>query len=217
MFAASTGRIRKIRNGTSGALERVSIRTNVARIAIETSSSRIVRAELQPTSGAFEIAYTSSASPPVTVTAPARSKRRWPRSARLSGTNGRASPKTSAPTGTLTKKIHSQPRYLTMIPPKSTPAAAPEPPRAPQMPRALFRSAPSSKVVVTIERAAGEMIAAPMPWRARAPISTPISFARPQMSEATVNRTSPPRKTRLRPSRSAIRPPSRRKPPKVIA
>ena len=67
------------------------------------------------------------------------------------------------PTGTLTKKIHSQPRYLVRTPPASTPTAAPEPPIAPQIPSALFRSAPSSKVVVMIESAAGVMIAAPRP------------------------------------------------------
>ena len=48
--------MRKIRKGISGDLERSSIRTKVARIAIEAISSRIVRAEVQPTSGAFEIA-----------------------------------------------------------------------------------------------------------------------------------------------------------------
>jgi hypothetical protein len=106
------------------------------------------------------------------VTAPATSKRRSATSTRLSGTNAVARKKTSTPTGTLTKKIHSQPRYLTRMPPKSTPAAAPEPPRAPQIPSALFRSAPSVNVVVTIERAAGEMIAAPRPWTARAAINT---------------------------------------------
>src|ERR1044072_3120259 len=59
------------------------------------------------------------------------------------------------PTGMLIQKIHSQPRYLTRMPPKRTPAAAPEPPSAPQIPSALLRSAPSLKVVVTIESAAG--------------------------------------------------------------
>jgi hypothetical protein len=55
-LAASSERIRKIRNGISGARERSSIRTKTARIATEAISSRIVRAEPQPTSGAFEIA-----------------------------------------------------------------------------------------------------------------------------------------------------------------
>ena len=135
----------------------------------------------------------------------------------LSGTKRSVRNSTSAPTGTLTKKIHSQPRYLVRIPPKSTPAAAPEPPSAPQIPSALLRSAPSRKVVVTIERAAGEMIAAPRPCTARAPIRTFALFARPQASEAAVKMTSPTMKISRRPSRSAIRPPSKRKPPKVIA
>src|SRR5213593_4482908 len=109
-------------------------------------------------------------------------------SARLSGTKIGVSAKTSTPTGTLTQKIHSQPRYLVRIPPKRTPAAAPEPPSAPQIPSALFRSAPSVKVVVTIERAAGEMIAAPSPWTARALIRTPELVASPHVSDASVKR-----------------------------
>ena len=75
----------------------------------------------------------------------------------------------------LTKKIHSQPRYFVRTPPASTPTAAPEPPTAPQTPSALFRSAPSVNVVETIERPAGETIAAPRPWTARAAISTPLA------------------------------------------
>ena len=90
------------------------------------------------------------------------------RSERLSRTSRGASRKAITPTGTLTKKIHSQPRYFVRRPPASTPTAAPEPPIAPQMPSALLRSGPSSKVVMMIESAAGEMIAAPRPCTARA-------------------------------------------------
>ena len=92
----------------------------------------------------------------------------------------------ATPTGTLTKKIHSQPRYFVSTPPASTPTAAPEPPIAPQMPSALLRSAPSSNVVMMIESAAGEMIAAPKPCTARAPISTPSDHASPQRNDAIV-------------------------------
>src|SRR5438046_284896 len=81
-------------------------------------------------------------------------------SMRLSATSKTVSASTAMPTGTLTKKIHSQPRYLVRMPPMRTPTAAPLPPTAPQIPSALFRSAPSAKSVVTIERAAGETIAA---------------------------------------------------------
>ena len=54
------------------------------------------------------------------------------------------------------------------MPPKSTPAAAPLPPIAPQMPSALLRSAPSSNASSMIDSAAGETIAAPTPCTARA-------------------------------------------------
>ncbi len=163
MFAAATARMRKIENGTSGANVRVSQTTKPARIAIATPPAIAVSTEIQPTSGAFEIAYTSSARPPVTESAPNASRRRWSRSAWLSRTIGRVSDRTRAPTGMFTKKIHSQPRYFVRMPPKRTPAAAPDPPSAPQIPSALFRSAPSGNVVVTIESAAGLMIAAPIP------------------------------------------------------
>ena len=95
------------------------------------------------------------------------------------------------PTGTLTKKIHSQPRYFVSTPPASTPTAAPEPPIAPQMPSALLRSGPSSNVVMMIESAAGEMIAAPRPCSARAPISTPSDHAKPQRNDAIVKTATP--------------------------
>ena len=67
------------------------------------------------------------------------------------------------PMGTFTHSTHSQPTYSVRIPPSRTPAAPPDPATAPQTPSALLRSAPSEKVVVTIESAAGESSAAPRP------------------------------------------------------
>ena len=119
------------------------------------------------------------------------------------------------PIGTLTNSTQRQLRPLVRIPPRSTPAAPPAPATAPQIPSARLRSAPSAKVVVMIERAAGETIAAPSPWTARAAISHPSDCAIPPANDATENRTRPSMNMRRRPSRSAIRPPSRRKPPKV--
>ncbi len=153
----------------------------------------------------------------MTDDAPITSKFRPTSGARLSRTTRGESASTSAPTGTLTKKIHSQPRYLTRMPPKRTPAAAPLPPIAPQMPSALFRSGPSSNVVVMIESVAGDTIAAPKPCTARAAMSTPVVLARPQASEAIEKIATPMRNIRLRPRMSPARPPSSRKPPNVIA
>ena len=79
----------------------------------------------------------------------------------------------------LMKKIHSQPRPSTRRPPISQAVVAPKPPSAPQIPSALLRSAPSGKSVVMIESAVGVMIAAPIPWKARAPISAVVRPGEP--------------------------------------
>ena len=69
------------------------------------------------------------------------------------------------------------------MPPSRTPAAAPKPPTAPQTPSAMFRSRPSRNVVIRIERAAGEITAAPRPCTARAAMSEASLHASPATSE----------------------------------
>jgi hypothetical protein len=54
------------------------------------------------------------------------------------------------------KKIQDQLSALVSAPPSRTPAAPPLPEAAPQIPSATLRSRPSLKVVVRIDRAAGE-------------------------------------------------------------
>jgi hypothetical protein len=117
----------------------------------------------------------------------------------------------------LMKKIHCQPGPSTSGPPISHAIVAPKPPFMLQIPSALFRSAPSGNVVEMIESALGVMIAAPMPCTARAVIRAPGDQASPQTSEASVKAATPTMNTRRRPSRSAARPPSRSRPPKVRA
>src|SRR3954454_12952742 len=119
------------------------------------------------------------------------------------------------PIGTLTNRTHSQPAHSVSMPPSRTPAAPPEPATAPHTPMARLRSAPSSKSTVTSERAAGDSSAAPRPWTARAEISHTSFWARPPAREAPANRMRPAMNIRRRPIRSAMRPPSSRKPPKV--
>lgn len=122
---------------------------------------------------------------------------------------------TSTPTGTLTKKIHSQPAYSVRMPPSSSPTAPPAPAMEPHTASARLRSGPSRKVTVMIASAVGEMIAAPRPWMPRAMISTSCERASPHSGEAAVKTTNPTRNSRTRPSRSPSRPPSSRNPPKV--
>jgi hypothetical protein len=64
-----------------------------------------------------------------------------------------------------------------------------------------------------IDRAAGVSSAAPTPCTARETISASGEFAKPLASDAAVNVTRPARKTDRRSRRSAIRPPSSRRPP----
>ena len=84
---------------------------------------------------------------------------------------------TPIPTGRLMRKMARQSTSSVSVPPSSTPMAAPAPPTAPQTPSAFARSGPW-KVVVMIDSAAGDSIAAPRPWPARAAKKT--RFARRQ-------------------------------------
>jgi hypothetical protein len=131
-------RERKIRSGTSGPSERPSIRTNVASRATEPASRPIVCGLPQPASGASAIANTSASTPAVTVTAPARSKQRTQSGSTLSGRSRGVSASSTSLTGTLMKKIHSQPSASVIGPPISRPAVAPMPPIPPQIPSALL-------------------------------------------------------------------------------
>ena len=89
-------------------------------------------------------------------------------------------------------------------------AVAPMPPQAPS---ALLRSAPSPNMFMTMDSAAGSTTAAPRPWMPRMMIRNVSLVASAQASEAAVKIASPAMNRRLRPSRSAARPPSRRNPP----
>ena len=102
-------------------------------------------------------------------------------------------------------------------PPAISPTVAPPAPMPPQMPSALLRSPPSSNMFITIESAAGSTIAAPSPCSPRIAIRNESVVASAQASEAAVKTPSPRMTMRLRPSRSAARPPRSRKPPKVSA
>src|SRR6266536_5078716 len=92
---------------------------------------------------------------PVIVNAPSGSKFLRAPSTRLSLMKIGVRASTSTPIGTLTKKIHSQPRALVRMPPSRTPIAAPLPPSAPQTPSALLRSDPSANAWLTMESADG--------------------------------------------------------------
>ena len=98
----------------------------------------------------------------------------------------------------------------------TTRAVAPDAEIAPQMPSALVRAGPSSKVAVRIDSPADAVSAAPKPWAPRAVTSTPSVVDSPATREAPAKIATPLTNTLRRPSRSAARPPSSRNPPRKM-
>jgi hypothetical protein len=135
-----------------------------------------------------------------------------PAQSRRPGLGSRASPSfvsaraiVSRPIGTLTKKIHSQPRESTSTPPTSGPTATPTPTLAPQIPSAVLRSRGANSCAIRASTVPN-IAAPPIPCRPRARLSVRASLENPASSDAVVNPTSPAVKTSLRPSRSASEP-----------
>ena len=112
----------------------------------------------------------------------------------------------AAPSGTLSRKIHSQPAEETSAPPTIGPSAMDAPKTAPHTPTACARSRGSVKVLVMIDMATGLSIEAPTPCRTRKATSSSTVGAMLQRTEATVKTPRPRTSVRRRPSRSAIDP-----------
>ena len=101
------------------------------------------------------------------------------------------------------------------MPPRRAPAEAPADATALQTPSARARVVGSVKVAVMIVKVAGARMAAPNPCSARAPINIAWFCDKPPIRLETVKMARPAMKMRLRPNRSAARPPSSMKPAKV--
>ena len=171
--------------------------------------------DAQPALSACEAANTSAPRLSVASSAPRRSRPRHRGCAESAGTTCSAPAASASPTGRLMRKIRRQSTSSVRVPPSSTPKAAPAPPTAPQAPSALARSPPWVKAAMMIESAAGESIAAPRPWPARAANSVAAPPASAEASDESVKTLRPARNTRRRPSRSAARPPSSSRLPKI--
>ena len=126
---------------------------------------------------------------------------------------------TSATTaiGTFTKKHQRQLTCSVRNPPSRTPTAAPTPVMEPKIANAVPRSFPPGKATVRSASAAGASSAAKTPCSARAPMSSHGCCAMPPIRDAAAKPTAATMKVRLRPQKSAIRPPSNRKAPKARA
>src|SRR6266542_89735 len=179
-----TVRIRSSRSGISGDRERSSTTTNAASRTRPMATPTSVRTDVHPCVGAETRLSTIAIAPSVTSSAPGRSKRRAEVAGSRSGSTSGASSTSAAVTGTFTKNTAGQPNSPVSTPPASTPSDSPPAPADPHTAIARLRSRPSSKVVFTRERVAGNSTAPPMPCTARAAISRPACWARPPAGEA---------------------------------
>ena len=123
--------------------------------------------------------------------------------------------KVITPIGTLMRKIQPQCRCWLIRPPRAGPVARASAPTAAQMPMAVLRSLTFVNVAMMMARVAGISRAAPMPWTARLPMSTPPLPASPAASEDSVKTTMPIRNSLRRPNTSASLPPTSSSPATV--
>ena len=131
---------------------------------------------------------------------------------RASGSTRGAATSATIAIGAGRRNVQRQP--ISVSSPENTrPSEKPLAPQAVKMPEARLRAGPSANVVVMIERPPGAVNAAAAPLTKRVAISRVPSSTSPPSSEATVKTASATRKTRRRPSRSAVRPPSSSRPP----
>src|SRR6478752_7621636 len=111
----------------------------------------------------------------------------------------------ASPIGTVTRNTRRQ-LSSTRRPPTGGPAAAARPPTAAQMPIACERCLGSNSGSSSASEV-GSSRAAPAAWITRAPTSVSTERAAPQSAEPSTKMPSPHRNSRLRPWRSASRPP----------
>ena len=109
-------------------------------------------------------------------------------------------------TGTFTKNTEPQEKCCSRKPPSTGPSAPLAPAVAAQTPMALPRSLGSWKMLVSSDRVAGMISAAPTPIEARVKISSVAPVARPDRIEPTPKMTRPTISALLRPKRSPTLP-----------
>ena len=111
----------------------------------------------------------------------------------------------TTPMGMLMKNAQRQLAAVVSQPPRSGPRAAAAPAIAPHTPKATPRIRPVN-VPEMMESVDGDVMAAPSPCSARAPISMPMEEAAPESTEPAMNTATPITNISLRPSWSPILP-----------
>src|SRR5438552_2664713 len=206
-----------IRVGRRGWLRLFSSAAHARKSAAERARATSTFVEAKPCPVASVTPYARATIPPVRLTAPGTSRLTFASWRAASAASTGDSRTAARPNGTFTKSVKRQLNASVSRPPRINPADAPPAAIALQIPSARLRSGPSSKVVVRSDNAAGETKAPAKPWITRAAISIPPDWLNPPNIDAPMKRTKPVTNMRRRPTTSASRPPSMRKPPKVSA
>jgi hypothetical protein len=146
-------------------------------------------------------AYTIRPIPAVDSAKPRRSTA-GARGSREVGTRQATSSATTAATGTMAAKMAPHQNRSSNQPPMIGPSAIPTPALAPHRPIASARSRRPANTLVSSERVAGNIIAAPSPITARAAISSSAEVANDPARLEAPNTARPASSMPLRPSRS---------------
>ena len=166
----------------------------------------MIAGEPQPQPLPSTRAKTRAVSEMVIVAMPGKSTRRSTVSSRDSCAANSVTATAPTATGRLMKKIARQETASVSQPPTTGPIASAMAETPAHVPIALPRSC-GGNALEMIERVAGIMNAAPMPWMAREATSQVSLGARPIVAEASAKTTTPNRNIRLRPKMSPSRPP----------
>ena len=197
---------RSASKSTIGDGARRSMRMNATREATLSASSPRIAGEPQPQPFPSTSANTSAVRETVIATMPGMSTRRSTVSSRDSSAANSVTITAPTATGRLMKKIARQETSSVSQPPTTGPIASAIAETPAQVPIAFPRSC-GGNALEMIERVAGIMNAAPIPWIAREATSAPSLGARPMVAEASAKTTTPNRNILRRPKMSPSRPP----------
>ena len=189
------------RTSSIGWARRRSTNANTMRIAMPPINPARIHGEVQPHVGASMIAQMTKPTPAAESTSPRKSMGPMFGS-RDSGSKNAPSTIAMMATGMLTMKMDPQEKCSRSRPPVMGPIATATPTIAVQMPMAAARSLGSVNTLTRIARVAGKMSAAPIPIKARAPMSWPDVVESAASPDVMANTTSPSCNARLRPMRS---------------
>ncbi|MNI48610.1 hypothetical protein D3C73_1031820 [compost metagenome] len=200
-------------SGVMGWRSRASASRNAAKAPPPPTSPMMMARSSQPRSGAEIRLHVRAPRPVMARRAPSQSRPRASLS-RLSGIARKATAIVKTASGKLIQKIKRQPAWSDSQPPTSGPIIPKRAPAPAQVPKALPRSS-GGKVEPIRARAPGVSSAAPIPCKARPPISISTVGARPQAMDARAKMLTPIRKTRRRPNRSPAAPPMSTRAPSI--